>query len=105
MSYSIENTLKALENKGVNIIDPRQVYVSPEVDLDRIYPGSVLYPGTRITGSRTLIGSGAKIGTEGPAVVNDSVIGAKASIASPTPIAIISNNSILSPFKMYSSKS
>lgn len=82
MSYNIENTLKALEDKGVKIIDPRQVYVSPDVDLDRIYPGSVLYPGTRITGRRTLIGSGAKIGTEGPAVVNDSVIGAKASIAS-----------------------
>ena len=82
MNYSIENTLKYLEDKGVKIIDPRQVYVSPEVDPDRIYPGSVLYPGTRLTGSRTLIGSGAKIGTEGPAAVNDSVIGKGASIAS-----------------------
>ena len=82
MNYSIENTLKALEGKGVKIIDPRQVYVSPDVDLDRIYQGSVLYPGARITGSRTLIGTGAKIGTEGPATVNNSVIGAEASIAS-----------------------
>ena len=82
MNYSIENTLKALEGKGVKIIDPRQVYVSPDVDLDRIYQGSVLYPGARITGSRTLIGTGAKIGTEGPATVNSSVIGAEASIAS-----------------------
>ena len=82
MNYSIENTLKALEDKGVKIIDPRQVYVAPDVDLDRIYPGSVLYPGARITGSRTLIGTGAKIGTEGPATVNSSVIGSGASIAS-----------------------
>ena len=82
MNYSIENTLKSLADKGVKMIDPRQVYVSPDVDPDRIYPGSVLYPGARITGSRTLIGTGAKIGTEGPATVNDSVIGAKASIAS-----------------------
>jgi len=82
MNYSIENTLKTLEDKGVKIIDPRQVYVSPDVDLDRIYQGSVLYPGARITGSRTLIGTGAKIGTEGPAAVNNSVIGAEASIAS-----------------------
>ena len=74
MNYSIENTLKYLEDKGVKIIDPRQVYVSPEVDPDRIYPGSVLYPGTRLTGSRTLIGSGAKIGTEGPAAVNISAV-------------------------------
>ncbi len=82
MNYSIENTLQYLADKGVTLIDPRQVYVSPEVDLNRIYPGSVLYPGTRLTGSRTLIGTGAEIGTEGPATVNNSVIGAKASIAS-----------------------
>ena len=82
MGYDIESTLKILADKGVNMIDQRQVYVSPDVDLDRIYPGSVLYPGARITGSRTLIGTGAKIGTEGPATVNDSVIGAEASIAS-----------------------
>lgn len=82
MEYSIENTLNLLENKGVTLIDRRQVYVSPDVSIDRIYPGSVLYPGTRLTGSRTLIGSGAEIGTEGPAVVNSSVVGAGASIAS-----------------------
>ena len=63
MNYSIESTLKKLEEKGVIIVDPRQVYVSPDVDLDRIYPGCVLYPGVRLTGSRTFIGSGAKIGT------------------------------------------
>ena len=82
MNYNIENTLNILIEKGVAIIDPRQVYVAPEVDLDRIYPESVLYPGVRLTGSRTLIGTGAKIGTEGPATVNDSVIGAGAAIAS-----------------------
>ena len=82
MNYSIERSIDALEKKGVRIIDPRQVYLSPDVDIERIYPGSVLYPGARLTGSRTLIGSGAKIGTEGPATVNDSVIGAGASIAS-----------------------
>lgn len=82
MSYSIENTLKSLEEKGVKVVDPRQVYISPDVDPDRIYPGSVLYPGARITGSRTLIGSGAEIGAEGPATVDGSVIGAGASIAS-----------------------
>ena len=82
MNYSIENTLKFLEDKGVTIIDPRQVYISPDVDPGRIYPGSVLYPGTRITGSRSLIGTGAEIGTEGPATVSNSVIGAGASIAS-----------------------
>lgn len=78
----MEQIIKQLEEKGVIIIDPRQVYVAPEVDLDRIYPECVLYPGTRLTGKRTLIGTGAKIGTEGPAVIHDTVIGAKAEVAS-----------------------
>ena len=82
MDHNIESTLKTLADKGVKMIDPRQVYVSPDVDPARIYPGSVLYPGARITGSRTLIGTGAEIGTEGPATVDNSVIGAGASIAS-----------------------
>lgn len=74
--------IQKLIDKGVVMIDPGQVYIAPEVDLDRIYPGCVLYPGTRLTGKRTLIGSGAKIGTEGPATIHDSVIGAKAEVAS-----------------------
>lgn len=74
--------IQKLIEKGVNIIDPGQVYIAPEVKIERIYPGCVLYPGTRLTGENTLIGSGAKIGTEGPATIHDSVIGAKAEVAS-----------------------
>jgi len=74
--------LEELEDKGVIIIDPRQTYISPEVDLSRIYSGSILYPGTRLTGARTLIGTGAKIGTEGPATIHDSIIGTDAEVAS-----------------------
>lgn len=82
MEYDIEAMLKKLEDKGVIIIDPRQVYISPDVEIGRIYSGSELYPGTRLTGSRTLIGTGAKIGTEGPAVIHDSIIGPSAEVAS-----------------------
>lgn len=74
--------IQKLIEKGVTIIDPGQVYIAPEVELARIYPGCVLYPGTRLTGKRTLIGTGAKIGTEGPAVIHDSVIGSEAVVAS-----------------------
>lgn len=74
--------IQKLEEKGVIMIDPGQVYVSEEVNLDRIYPGCVLYPGTRLTGKRTLIGSDAKIGTEGPATIHDTIIGRKAEVAS-----------------------
>ena len=79
---SIEDRLLMLVKKGVVILDPRQTYVSPEVDIDRIYSGAILYPGTRLTGTRTLIGSAAKIGSEGPASLHDSVIGSNSEVAS-----------------------
>ena len=82
MEESINDILQILINKGVKIIDPRQTYVSEDVSIDRIYKGSTLFPGTRLSGSKTLIGSFAKIGTEGPAVINDSIISAHAEVAS-----------------------
>ena len=74
--------LQRLDDKGVKLVDPRQVFVDAEVDLDRIHPGAVLFPGTRLAGPGTMVGPGAKIGSEGPATVVDSVIGAEAEIAS-----------------------
>ena len=78
----IYERLKKLADKGVTIIDPRQTYVSPEVSLDRVYGGSILFPGARLTGKRTLVGSFAKIGSEGPASINNSIIGPNAEVAS-----------------------
>lgn len=82
MWEDIDKRIRTLEEKGVIIIDPRQTYISSEVDLDRIYKGSVLFPGCRLTGTRTLIGSAAQIGTEGPAVIHNSIIGSGAEIGS-----------------------
>ena len=78
MREDIEERIRSLEEKGVIIVDPRQTYIAPEVDLDRIYEGSVLFPGCRLTGKRTLVGTAAQIGTEGPAVIQDTVVGAGA---------------------------
>lgn len=82
MREDMENRLQKLEEKGVIIIDPRQTYISPEVDINRIFEGSVLFPGCRLTGERTLIGSSAQIGTEGPATIANSVIGSNAEVGS-----------------------
>ena len=82
MREEIEERIRTLEEKGVVIIDPRQTYIGPEVDLDRIYSGSVLYPGSRLTGPRTLVGSRAQIGTEGPGVIHNSIIGAHGEVGS-----------------------
>ena len=80
--YNIESKITELIQNGVEIVDPRQVYIAQEVSVDRVRPGAVLYPGTRLTGERTFIGTGAKIGTEGPAVISNTVIGAAAKVAS-----------------------
>lgn len=82
MEESINDRIQKLVNKGVIIVDPRQTFVSPEVSLNRIFEGSTLFPGTRLTGARTFVGSFAKIGTEGPATIHDSIIGSYAEVAS-----------------------
>jgi len=79
---SLSDRLELLSKKGVNIVDPRQTFVDDIVPLERIFPGSVLFPGTRILGRKTLVAPGAKIGSEGPATIVDSAIGENAEIAS-----------------------
>lgn len=82
MWEEIEERIRTLKEKGVVIIDSRQTYIGPEVDLDRICSGSVLFPGSRLTGPRTLVGSRAQIGTEGPAAIHNSIIGAYGEVGS-----------------------
>jgi hypothetical protein len=79
---TLDERLSLLSSKGVEIVDPRQVYVDEFVDLHRIFPGSTLFPGTRISGCSTVIAPEAKIGTEGPATIDNSAIGRGAEIAS-----------------------
>jgi len=64
-----------LMEKGVQIPHPQSVYVSPEVNPDRIAPGVTIYPGCRITGADTCIMSGCIIGREGPATIEDCRLG------------------------------
>jgi len=74
--------LARIATRGVEIIDPRQTFVAADVDPERLCEGAVLYPGTRLAGRRTLLGPGARVGTEGPATLIDSALGAGASVAS-----------------------
>ena len=78
----ISERLQLLSDRGVELVDPRQVYVEDNVMLENIFPGAVLFPGTRLSGKNTVIAPGAKIGSEGPAVIVDSVVGADAEVAS-----------------------
>jgi len=82
MKENIDDRIQKLEDKGVIIIDPKQTFIAPEVNIDRIFKGSILFPGTRLTGEKTIIGSFAKIGTEGPATIENSTIASYAEVAS-----------------------
>lgn len=78
----LDARLAALAARGVAIVDVRQTYVGPEVELERIHPGVILHPGTRLLGRRCHLGPNVEIGREGPAVVVDSVLAEGAAIAS-----------------------
>lgn len=75
---AIEARLSLLAARGVQIIDPRQTWVAPEVRAERIHAGVVLHPGTRLAGARTFLGPGAELGREGPVVAVDCVLGERA---------------------------
>lgn len=77
---AIEARLAELAARGVQIVDPRQTYVAPEVRPERIHAGVVLHPGTRLSGARTLLAPGAELGREGPVVAIDCVLGENARI-------------------------
>jgi UDP-N-acetylglucosamine/UDP-N-acetylgalactosamine diphosphorylase len=82
MREDLESRIDALTARGVIIIDRRQTYLDEAIRESRICPGAMLFPGTRLLGARTFVGPGAKVGSEGPAVLEDTVVGERAEIAS-----------------------
>ncbi|HOU91253.1 MAG TPA: hypothetical protein PLU22_09420, partial [Polyangiaceae bacterium] len=78
----LERRLDRAQERGVVIVDPRQTYIAADVDLARLAPGAVLWPGTRLVGPRTWLGPGSRVGTEGPATLVDAVLDAGATVAS-----------------------
>ena len=82
MHQNLEAKLDILEAQDVTIVDRRQTYLDEAIDVNRICRGAVLFPGTRLVGARTFVGPGAKVGSEGPAVLENTLIGENAEIAS-----------------------
>ena len=82
MRQNLEAKLDLLEANGVSIIDRRQTYLDEGVDETRICRGAVLYPGTRLIGARTFVGPGARVGIEGPAVLENTTIAENSEVAS-----------------------
>lgn len=67
--------VQALLQRGVRIPFPGTVAIADDVRPDRIAPGVVLHPGTRLQGTATRIGPGCVIGGETPATLIDCVLG------------------------------
>jgi hypothetical protein len=64
-----------LMRRGVSVPHPFSVFVDEDVDVERIAPGVVLHPGTRLEGAALSIGPGCVIGGETPATVVDCQLG------------------------------
>lgn len=78
----LEQRLREFAAQGVEIVDPRQTFIDADVVPERVRPGAILHPGTRLHGARTFLAGGAEVGTEGPATLRDAVFGPGARIAS-----------------------
>jgi hypothetical protein len=70
------DTVLRLLEKGVAIPNPLSLDVGPEVDPERISgDGVTIFPGCRISGARTVISAGARLGAEGPVTLDDCRLG------------------------------
>ncbi len=67
--------IRELLERGVVIPAPDQVTVAGDVLPERIAPGVVLYPGTRLMGDTLSIGPGCKLGQEQPVTVHNCQLG------------------------------
>lgn len=67
--------IATLIDKGVHIPSPQSIEIHEDVQLDRISGQCTLHTGTKLRGKRTLIAPGAVIGKEGPANLENTVVG------------------------------
>jgi hypothetical protein len=72
----VADAVVRLMKKGVKVPNPYAVEIGDDVDIDRISgEGTVLYSGTKLYGSRTMISSGTKLGYEAPVTVVNCQLG------------------------------
>ncbi len=72
----LSDTVIRLMERGVTIPNPSSVEIGDDVEIERISKsGIVLYGGTKIFGSRTLMCSGTKLGYEAPVTLSDCQVG------------------------------
>lgn len=72
--YLYGKKIQKLLEKGVNIIAPETIFIADDIDVMNISSSVVIYPGCRIFGSKTSIGSGTVIGEEAPVTIDNCQI-------------------------------
>ncbi len=76
MTLSKKSKIHQLLDKGVRIASPESIEIGKDVDIKNISAnGVVIYAGSKIFGSSTVISSDTKIGLETPATVKHCQIG------------------------------
>jgi bifunctional UDP-N-acetylglucosamine pyrophosphorylase / glucosamine-1-phosphate N-acetyltransferase len=70
------NIVKALIKKGVKIPNPESIYISEDVNPDRISGENVtIHTGSKIIGEKSLIMKGSQIGYEAPVTLENTLLG------------------------------
>lgn len=72
--------IQELVARGVVIPCPAAVEVDESIDPDRIAPGATIHAGSRLSGSKTSIGTDCEIGSEAPATIDNCQLGHKVSL-------------------------
>ncbi len=75
---------QSLVDRGLILPAPQAVYVDVDVCLDRLAPGATLYPGTRMSGPKTVLAANSSVGSQGPTHLKNVALGRGASVASGT---------------------
>lgn len=76
MENKSRQKLQLLIDRGVTVPNPESVTIDERVDVDRISPkGTVIHSGCKLLGAGTFIHDGAVLGFEGPAVVDNCIVG------------------------------
>ncbi len=76
MENESADKIRMLLRRGVKIPAPETMEIGDEVDVERISgDGVVLHAGTKLYGRSTLILSGARVGYEGPAAIENCLVG------------------------------
>jgi UDP-N-acetylglucosamine/UDP-N-acetylgalactosamine diphosphorylase len=76
--------LEQLRDRGVRVHAPATVWVDEKLNPEKFEAGAEIFPGARLAGERTSVGSGSRIGLDGPVTLRDTAVGRDVTLASGT---------------------